>query len=559
MTKTMTTEITKGSFPTGAGGKTPAPSKLRVIPKKHGIFVADGATYNPAVDPAHSHYWDGTYSNADEPYGWMPTKGGYFSVLSRPYAIGNGVKKLASLAAASSSDPPSLVSMVWDGKVAGYVGEANYIALIYSTTAVSWQWVEFYNGRNPLELLGGASSPLKADYLTNKTAAGEFAAWQKRGDVWIRVLESNTYLRLGDSIVYYDAPPKRVKAKKTYPYSYPYSLDDDNDWWNRRWAGAYSPKHDLTPLTFDPAATVLEQIKSLTARTTPHGVEDEHWGDILQALGFAKVAGVGYYAQQGESSTMFCAHLDTADHAATNVTHMYKNGYLLTDGKTILGADNKAGVLVLFHLLLSGVAGHYWLFYGEERGRIGSTELAKSHAERLQGIQRAIAFDRRDTTSVITCQSGYYSCSEEFAYALVQQLDLGNLFELELDETGSYTDTASFVGLIPECTNISVGFQSEHTNSEWLDIMYLECIIEAAKVVNWESLPTVRAAGSKTPKPKHSFVARHYVANHPATKDLDGFIAANPQAGERLLRVMLARYKDDPEVLKNVLQLLEVM
>jgi hypothetical protein len=41
------------------------------------------------------------------------------------------------------------------------------------------------------------------------------------------------------------------------------------------------------------------------------------------------------------------------------------------------------------------------------------------------------------------------------------------------DNTGSFTDTANYVRLIPECTNVSVGYDHEHGPSEVLDVVHL--------------------------------------------------------------------------------------
>ena len=40
------------------------------------------------------------------------------------------------------------------------------------------------------------------------------------------------------------------------------------------------------------------------------------------------------------------------------------------------------------------------------------------------------------------------------------------------DEGGVYTDSAEFTDIIPECTNISVGYYKEHTVNETQDIQY---------------------------------------------------------------------------------------
>jgi hypothetical protein len=60
------------------------------------------------------------------------------------------------------------------------------------------------------------------------------------------------------------------------------------------------------------------------------------------------------------------------------------------------------------------------------------------------------------------------------------------------DDTGVYTDTAEFVGIIPECTNISVGYRNEHTTNETLDLVHLRALIVRVLGIDWDALPTDR-------------------------------------------------------------------
>jgi hypothetical protein len=63
------------------------------------------------------------------------------------------------------------------------------------------------------------------------------------------------------------------------------------------------------------------------------------------------------------------------------------------------------------------------------------------------------------------------------------------------DDTGVYTDTAEFIDFIPECTNISVGYDMEHSERETLDMDHFLQLCKVVPKINWEALPTVRKAG----------------------------------------------------------------
>jgi hypothetical protein len=55
-----------------------------------------------------------------------------------------------------------------------------------------------------------------------------------------------------------------------------------------------------------------------------------------------------------------------------------------------------------------------------------------------------------------------------------------------------YTDTAEFIEVIPECTNISVGYYSEHSDKESLDILHFQALADRVAKIDWDSLPTDR-------------------------------------------------------------------
>ena len=143
------------------------------------------------------------------------------------------------------------------------------------------------------------------------------------------------------------------------------------------------------------------------------------------------------------------------------------------------------------HLLHGGVAGYYIFTQGEECGGIGARHVSKD-TTLLSQFDRAIAFDRRGIDSVITHQGFGRCCSDTFAQALADELSSGNVLMYLGDDTGVYTDTAEFVDVIPECTNISVGYNYEHTLKEELNIHHFVALADAVLTVPWDALPTDR-------------------------------------------------------------------
>ena len=161
---------------------------------------------------------------------------------------------------------------------------------------------------------------------------------------------------------------------------------------------------------------ITKKFLQLTRFTYPHGTEL----GLLKNLpnGYQEDGHGNYYLLIGEKpSTMFTCHLDTADRTQTRVNHVFDGNMIRTDGTSILGADDKAGMTVISYMISKGIPGLYYFFIGEERGCVGSSRLSKVWNSRPESsyITKCISFDRRGTDSVITEQLYGVCCSLEFA------------------------------------------------------------------------------------------------------------------------------------------------
>lgn len=242
---------------------------------------------------------------------------------------------------------------------------------------------------------------------------------------------------------------------------------------------------------------VKKKFLKLTSKTYPHGTETELKNHLPN--GFKEDGNGNYFIEIGNNpSTMFTCHLDTADRKQEKVKHVLDGNIIRTDGTSILGADDKAGMVVLLYMIEKNIPGLYYFFIGEERGCVGSSRLAKVWSKRPESnyITKCISFDRRGTDSVITEQLYGVCCSLEFAKELSNNLNVvESSFNYRPDPTGIYTDSAQFTNLISECTNISVGYYNEHSHSERQDIRHLEKLCDAVCKIDWESLPVVKTPG----------------------------------------------------------------
>jgi len=236
---------------------------------------------------------------------------------------------------------------------------------------------------------------------------------------------------------------------------------------------------------------IFETFLRLTSKTVPYGHEDVFMKVVrnLFPKDLQKDSHGNYFYKIGESRTIFTSHLDTVSKDYVSVTHVLDGDIIRTDGKTTLGADDKAGTTIMLWMIKNQVPGLYYFFIGEEVGCIGSGLAARY--DDFKNYDRILSFDRRGTGSIITHQSCGRCCSDDFADALCGELNFLGL-DYSKDSGGVYTDSAEFVDDIQECTNISVGYYKEHTTNEHQDIKHLTALADACVKVSWEELPTKR-------------------------------------------------------------------
>lgn len=241
---------------------------------------------------------------------------------------------------------------------------------------------------------------------------------------------------------------------------------------------------------------VVQTFLDMASMTTPAGTESFCWRAIP---GPKRVDHYGnVHVTVGDPmGTLFASHLDTADTTNENVWFDFgKKNFVRTNGRTLLGADDKAGAAIMCHMISHRIPGHYVFHAGEEVGCHGSSFLAKCFADPFEdpGVtlpstpQRVISFDRRGYDSVVTHQMSERTCSDQFARALAAELGLGH----QPDPTGSYTDSNEYRHVSSECTNISVGYFNQHTNREEQDLEFLRDLAERCLHVPWSDLPVVR-------------------------------------------------------------------
>lgn len=185
----------------------------------------------------------------------------------------------------------------------------------------------------------------------------------------------------------------------------------------------------------------------------------------------------------GESRCLWSCHTDTVHrHQGRQSISLTETIAHLPEGSrsTCLGADDTVGVYLLREMILHQIAGYYVFHYGEECGGIGSSSLAREHAAFLRAeFDCAIAVDRAGEADIITHQAGGRTCSPAFTDSLARGLAAAGSGLQYRGTHGVYTDTAEYAGIIPECSNLSVGYGAQHTRHEFVDVRHVDRLLGA--------------------------------------------------------------------------------
>lgn len=246
--------------------------------------------------------------------------------------------------------------------------------------------------------------------------------------------------------------------------------------------------------------TLLSTLCEMLTYCRPHGspTDDLFRARFLLNLPHATVdAHRNIHVRIGTSPILWSAHTDTVHYEDGRQTlHIRRHSIGLSKkarkgGSNCLGADDTIGCFILRTMIQRGVPGHYVFHYGEESGGIGSSALASLSPELLDGAQIAIALDRKGTRDVITHQMHSRTCSDAFAISLCDALrDVDPKFAPS--DGGIYTDTAEYADVIPECTNVSVGYDGAHTAGEDVNTSHVARLLDALCALDQASLVVER-------------------------------------------------------------------
>ena len=164
-----------------------------------------------------------------------------------------------------------------------------------------------------------------------------------------------------------------------------------------------------------------------------------------------------YIMCEGNIPVMFVAHMDTVfKFPPQHIYYDAKQAIMWSpDG---LGADDRAGVYLIWRIIQSGYRPHICLTTDEEKGSLGAIQLVLDYPTCPYDLKYIVELDRQGTNDCV-----FYSCAnKEFAEFV--------------ENYGFVTDWGTFSDISEICpawriagVNLSVGYKNEHSAIETLN------------------------------------------------------------------------------------------
>jgi hypothetical protein len=240
--------------------------------------------------------------------------------------------------------------------------------------------------------------------------------------------------------------------------------------------------------------TEIEQFIEMLRYRRPSGSKAARkFGERFLRPVFGDADRHGNYSMKiGEDpSVMFAAHYDTVHSRGGQQSVQIEHDFARLPDKSpsnCLGADCTAGVWLILEMIKEKTPGAYAIFADVEFGCIGSNVFITDSEDFLAGVNAMISLDRRGYSSVVTHQIGTRTASDAFAKSVGSILAM----DYKPDTNGAFTDSSLFSDLVPECSNLSVGYHGHHSQSEVQDLDFLKKLRGRMVSADWSGLTISR-------------------------------------------------------------------
>lgn len=173
----------------------------------------------------------------------------------------------------------------------------------------------------------------------------------------------------------------------------------------------------------------------------------------LRLFGYKPVYMDGFLYAEGNIPVGLVAHMDTVFAPPKFVE--YKNGIM--EGKSGLGADDRAGIYGILHIIRNGLRPTVMFMEDEEKGCIGAEKFVKANIK--LNLNYLIELDRQGSNDSV-----FYDCNNYDFERFVNSFGFDTAF-------GSFSDISEIAphyGI--SAVNLSVGYYGQHTIHEILII-----------------------------------------------------------------------------------------
>ncbi len=169
-----------------------------------------------------------------------------------------------------------------------------------------------------------------------------------------------------------------------------------------------------------------------------------------------------YLMAEGDIPIALVAHLDTV-HVMEPFQFFYDEQEMVMWSPQGLGADDRAGVILILSILSEGYRPHLIFTTGEECGGVGANQLVEDYKETPFNIDFMIELDRCGSEDAV-----FYNCMN---HSFIDYIcSFGFIFE-----EGSFTDICILGrNWNIAAVNLSVGYYNEHTKAEYWDLFEAE-------------------------------------------------------------------------------------
>lgn len=192
---------------------------------------------------------------------------------------------------------------------------------------------------------------------------------------------------------------------------------------------------------------------------------------ILTGFGYEVKSAKGYLYAEGEIPVMLIAHMDTV-HKELPSQIVYKDNFITSPQG--IGGDDRCGIYSVLEIVKE-LKCHVLFAEDEEIGCVGSRLFSASDlARKLKGkIKYCIELDRRGENDAV-----FYECDNS---DFVKFIENTGYFK---ENWGTLSDIC-YIAPALDCSavNLSIGYQNEHSKSEYIDLKVMKKNIEETKKI----------------------------------------------------------------------------